>query len=187
MNQLIEWSPLIVFFLVFKLHGIYWATASLMLVCSLVLIAHRWRTGSFKTLHIVTVAVVLALGTATLLLHDKRFIQWKPTVLLGLTALAFLGSTVIGKQPLARRMLEGVFSAPLEISPHTWMLINSAWVGWFALLAAANIYVAHNFGESVWVNFKVFGISVAMLLFMVPQVIWLNGKTRVVQSDAAPP
>jgi len=187
MNQLLEWSPLIVFFLAFKLFGIYWATASLMLVCSVVLLAHRLRAGSFKTMHIVTVAVALILGTATLILHDKRFIQWKPTVLLALTAAAFLGSMVIGKQPLARRMLEGVFSEPLEISGQTWMLINSLWAGWFVLLAAANIYVARNFAESVWVNFKVFGISVAMLLFMIPQVLWLNGKTKTARPDAAPP
>jgi intracellular septation protein A len=57
-------------------------------------------------MHVITAVVVLVLGTATLLLHDKRFIQWKPTVLLGLTALAFLGSSVVGRQPLARRMLE---------------------------------------------------------------------------------
>jgi intracellular septation protein len=187
MNQLIEWSPLLVFFVVFKLYGLYWATASLMLVSTLVLIAHRRRTGSYKTMHIVTASVILALGTATLLLHDKRFIQWKPTVLLALTALAFLGSTVIGKQPLARRMLESAFSEPLEISPRTWVVINSLWVGWFALLAAANIYVARTFAESVWVNFKVFGISAAMLLFMAPQVIWLHGKAKIAQSDGAPP
>ena len=66
-------------------------------------------------------------------------------MLLALTAAAFLGSTVIGKQPLARRMLEGVFEEPLDISPRTWLFINSLWVGWFALLAAANIYVAQNF------------------------------------------
>jgi intracellular septation protein len=130
--------------------------------------------------------VILALGAATLLLHDKRFIQWKPTVLLALTALAFLGSTVIGKQPLARRMLESAFSEPLEISQRTWVLINSLWVGWFSLLAAANIYVARTFAESVWVNFKVFGITAAMLLFMIPQVIWLHGKTKIATQGAPP-
>ncbi len=186
MNQLIEWSPLLVFFLVFKLYGLYWATAALMLVSTLVLFAHRHRTGSYKTMHIVTAGVILALGTATLLLHDKRFIQWKPTVLLALTALAFLGSSVIGKQPLARRMLESAFSEPLEISARTWVLINSLWVGWFSLLAAANIYVARTFAESVWVNFKVFGISAAMLLFMIPQVIWLHGRARIA-TESAPP
>ncbi len=187
MQQILEWSPLIVFFLVFKLFGIYWATGSLMLMCTVVLLAHRWRAGSFKTMHIITVVVALALGTATLLLHDKRFIQWKPTVLLGLTAVAFLGSAAIGKQPLARRMLEGVFNEPLAISRATWLVINFMWAAWFALLAAANIYVARNFAESVWVNFKVFGITVAMLLFMIPQVLWLSGKTKQVPSGAAQP
>jgi intracellular septation protein len=187
MKPLLEWSPLVVFFLIFKLFGIYWATASLMLTCTLVLLAHRWGTGSFKTMHLVTVAVVLALGMATLLLHDKRFIQWKPTVLLALTALAFLGSMVIGAQPLARRMFEGVFKEPLDISTRAWLFINVLWVGWFALLAAANIYVARNFAESAWVNFKVFGISAAMLLFMIPQVLWLSSRIRPAQSGAAPP
>jgi intracellular septation protein len=187
MNQVLEWSPLIVFFVVFELFGIYWATAALMVVCTVVMIAHRMRTGRFKTMHVITVGVLLVLGSATLLLHDKRFIQWKPTVLLALTAVAFLGSSVIGRQPLARRMLEGVFNEPLEIAPRTWLLINLAWVAWFVALAAANIYVAQNFPEGVWVKFKVFGITAAMLVFMIPQVIWLNGKVKPPQSEAAPP
>jgi intracellular septation protein len=141
------------------------------------------RTGEFKTMHIITVVIVLLLGSATLLLHDRRFIQWKPTVLLALAAAAFLGSMVLGKQPLARRMLEAVFNQPLTVSSRAWLLINSLWVGWLALLAAANIYVARNFDESIWVNFKVFGITVAMLIFMVPQVLWLSGKTKIAQTD----
>jgi intracellular septation protein len=187
MNQLLEWSPLIVFFVVFKLWGIYWATAAIMAAYTVVMFAHRLQTGRFKTMHVVTVAVLLVLGTATLLLHDKRFIQWKPTVLLGLTGLVFLGSTVIGKQPLARRMLENVFSEPLDISARTWTALNLLWAGWFALLAVANIYIAHNFDDSVWVNFKVFGLTGAILVFMIPQVFWLNTKIKHPQSDVAPP
>src|SRR6204780_2466397 len=165
MNQLLEWSPLAVFFVVFEIFGIYWATAALMLVCTVVMFVHRLRAGRFKPMHVVTVAVLLVLGTATLLLHDKRFIQWKPTVLLALTAAAFLGSLGIGRQPLARRMLEAAFDEPLKVSSRTWLLINSLWVAWFALLAVANIYVARNFAEGVWGNFKVFGISVATMIF----------------------
>ncbi|HEY3659105.1 MAG TPA: inner membrane-spanning protein YciB [Steroidobacteraceae bacterium] len=183
MNQLLEWSPLLVFFAVFELFGIYWATASLMCTCVALMFIHRLRTGSFKPLHVVTAGVVLVLGTATLLLHDKRFIQWKPTVLLGLAAVAFLGSGVFGRQPLARRMLESVFSEPLDLSRHTWIVINSLWAAWFGVLAAANIYIAQNFAEGVWVKFKVFGISVAMLIFMLPQVIWLNGKTKTAPAE----
>src|SRR5450631_2873442 len=124
MNQLLEWSPLVIFFAVFKLYGIYWATASLMVTCVGLMIVHRMRTGRFKTMHVATACVVLVLGSATLLLHDKRFIQWKPTVLLGAAALVFLGSWGFGKQPLARRLLEGVFSEPLDLPRHIWALIN---------------------------------------------------------------
>jgi len=176
MNQLIEWSPLLAFFLIFKLFGIYWATGALMAACSAQLLVHRARTGHYKKLHVITTVVVLCLGTATLLLHDKRFIQWKPTVLLALTAAAFLGSTIIGKQPLARRMLEGIFEEPIAIGAQAWNVINALWALWFAGLAVLNLYVARNFAESVWVNFKVFGLTAAMMIFMVPQVIWLHGK-----------
>lgn len=186
MNQLLEWSPLLVFFLMFKAQGIYSATAALMVTCVAVLLAHRYRTGRFKPMHIITMVTVMVLGSATLLLHDKRFIQWKPTVVLGLMAAAFLGSVVIGEKPLARRMFEAVFNAPLELPRSTWTLVNALWVVWLALLAIVNVYVARNFDESVWVNFKVFGIMVAMMLFMIPQVVWLNGKARPAE-DAAPP
>jgi intracellular septation protein len=178
MNQLLEWSPLLAFFVVFKLADIYWATAALMLACLFLLFAHRVRTGRYKAMHAVTAAIVLVLGSATLLFHDKRFIQWKPTVLLALAAAAFLVSNVVGKQPLARRMLEGVFSEPLQIAARGWRLINTLWAAWFALLAAANIWVARHFPESVWVNFKVFGITLAMIIFMIPQVLWLSGKAK---------
>ena len=183
MNQLLEWSPLVIFYVVFKLYGFYWATASFMVACVGLMIVHRMRTGRFKTMHVATACVVLVLGTATLLLHDKRFIQWKPTVLLGAAAIAFLASTVIGRRPLARRLLEGVFSEPLDLSRQTWVLINLGWALWLAALAAANIYIAWNFQESVWVNFKVFGITVAMLIFMIPQVIWLHGKTAAATAE----
>ena len=67
MNQLLELSPLIVFFVVFKLAGIYWATGSLMVVCTAVMLVHRFRAGSFKPMHVITVAILLVLGSATLI------------------------------------------------------------------------------------------------------------------------
>ena len=185
MAQLLEWSPLILFFIAFKTLDIYWATAALMIACVLVMAVHRLRTGKFKTVHVITACVAVSLGAATLLLHDKRFIQWKPTVLLGLTALAFLASMVIGKQPLARRLLESVFEEPLDVSPRGWMTLNTLWAAWFACLALANIYVAHNFAESVWVNFKVFGISVATLVFVIPQALWLSSKIKPAEPEQA--
>jgi intracellular septation protein len=185
MSQLLELAPLAIFLIAYKLWGIYAATAALMAACVVVLIVHRLRTGRFKTMHVITAGVVVGLGTLTLLLHDARFIQWKPTVLLGLGAGAFVFSMVIGPRPLVQRMFEGVFPEPLEVSSRAWMLINTLWALWFAALALLNIYIARNFSEGTWVNFKVYGITPATLLFMIPQVIWLSNKIR--PEAASPP
>jgi intracellular septation protein len=170
MSQLLEWSPLIVFFVTFEVRDIYWATGALMVACVLQLALHRLRAGSFKTMHVVTTCVVLVLGAATLLLHDQRFIQWKLTVLLGLTSVVFLGSMVIGKQPLVRRLLEAAFPEPLTVSARAWLTINFLWAAWFAAFAVLNLYVAKNFAVDLWVKFKVFGFPAATMLFMLPQV-----------------
>jgi intracellular septation protein len=177
MAQLIEFSPLILFLLAFEFLGIYWATAALMFASVLVLVLHRLRTGVFKTMHIIIAVVAVTLGSATLLLHDARFIQWKPTVLMGLTAAAFLGSLVVGKEPLARRLLEGAFEEPLFISARAWRALNCLWALWFGSLAFANIYIVRHFSERTWVHFKVYGIT-ATVVFMVPQVLYLSGKTK---------
>jgi intracellular septation protein len=185
MSQLLEWSPLIIFFAVFEIRDIYWATGALMLAYVLLLIVHRVRTGRFKTMHIVGTAAALVLGTATLLLHDPRFIQWKMTILLGVTALVFLGSSLVGEKPLVRRMFEAAFNEPLTISARAWTALNLLWVLWFASFAALNLYVAHHFAVSLWVKFKVFGFPAATMLFMIPQALWLSSKMPQPAPDRA--
>jgi intracellular septation protein len=179
MDLLLELSPLALFLIAYKVWGIYAATGTLMAACVVLLIVHRLMKGSFKTMHVITAAVVVGLGSLTLFLHDARFIQWKPTVLLGLTAIAFLASMVLGKQPLVRRMFESVFTEPIEVSKNAWSVLNLLWAAWFALLAVLNIYIARNFAENTWVNFKVYGLTPATVLFMIPQVLWLAGKMKL--------
>ena len=103
--------------------------------------------------------VVLILGAATLLLRDQRFIQWKFTVLMGLTSAVFVGSLVVGKQPLVRRLLEAAFPEPLAVSARAWLTLNLLWAAWFAAFALLNIYVAKNFAVSLWMNFHTFWLS----------------------------
>jgi intracellular septation protein len=185
MLQLLEWSPLIIFYATYKLSDIYWATGALMISCTALMLIHRVRTGQFKPMHVITAVVALLLGTATLLLHDKRFIEWKPTVLLGISAAAFLGSMVFGSQPLARRLLESVFEEPLAVSERTWSRINLLWVAFLAALAMVNIYIAWNFSESIWVNFKFYGLPGAFFVFMFPQALWLGTKLKSAAVESA--
>jgi intracellular septation protein len=189
MTTLLELAPLAAFFIAYQLKGLYVATAVLMVASLVLLFAHRALHGNYKNVHVVTAVLVLVLGSATLLLHDKRFIQWKPTVLFGLFAAALLISGLVGQRPLIQRMFTAMVPEGITLSARGWHGLNLLWAAWFALVAAANLYVARVYSEQVWVNFHTYGVSLATLVFMLPQVFWLASKTSSAdagQSDGTP-
>ena len=181
MQSLLELAPLLAFFLAYYLRGLYVATAVLM-VAMLALLALDWlRTRRIPPLHGVSTALVLLFGGATLLLHEKQFIQWKPTVFFWLLALAFLCSSWLGSRTLAERLLGAALAEHLQVSDRQWRLLNLWWVLFCVLLGALNLIVLRYFSEAVWVALKV-GDSVLTLLFVLGQVLWL--ATRQPRSPA---
>jgi intracellular septation protein len=186
MQLLIDFLPLIAFFASFKLGGIYVATAVLIAATAVQIGVHWVRTHTVRTLHWVSALLVLVLGSATLLLRDAHFIQWKPTALVWIAGVAFLVSHFVGTKPLSRRFLESVLAEHLApVSDQTWKRINLAWVAFLGTTGALNLYVAHTFSMATWVNFKVFGISILLLLFVVPQVLWLTIKDAPAAGNAS--
>jgi intracellular septation protein len=177
MNSVLELLPLVAFFIAYVTGGLYWATGVLMVASVILMVVHRWRTGKFKDLHVVTAIVVVVLGSATLLLHDKRFILWKPTILFGLLAIALLVSGFLGQRPLMQRMFQSVMPDGVALSRRGWQVLNAVWAGWFVVVAFANWYIAQNLSEKTWVHFHTYGVSVATMVFMIPQIFWLSSKT----------
>jgi intracellular septation protein len=129
-------------------------------------------------MHLLSAALVLVLGAATLVLRDARFLKWKPTIFLWLLAAAAAGSSWIGKVPLAQRLLSPMLSTGAELSRQVWLRLNWLWVGFYALLGAANLWVARSASESAWVHFKVFGLTAAFIVFAVVQAAWLSARTQ---------
>ena len=54
---------------------------------------------------LISAVLVLVFGGLTLLVHDEVFIKWKVTVVMGLSAIAFLVSHFVGDKPLVQRMV----------------------------------------------------------------------------------
>ncbi|HKE44636.1 MAG TPA: inner membrane-spanning protein YciB [Steroidobacteraceae bacterium] len=173
MHLLIDFLPLVAFLVAYVLGGIYVATAALMVGCALQIGVHWWRTRTVKPIHGITAVLALIFGTATLLLHDPRFIQWKVSVLMWLLALAFLGSQFIGRQPFAQRLLESSLAEQLgPVSARRWIWINVAWVLFFLAVGALNLYIARTFPDR-WPYFKGLGVPGLSVLFMFAQLLWL--------------
>jgi intracellular septation protein len=118
----------------------------------------------------ISLAIIVVMGGLTLALRDKRFIQWKPTLLYWAFAAVLLGADLFLKKNLIRSMMGKQITLPDPV----WTRLNLSWVGFFLLMGAANIYVAFEFSEETWVNFKLFGGFGLMLVFVVLQALMLS-------------
>jgi intracellular septation protein len=174
MQALLEFAPLVAFFVAYRVWGLYTATAVLMAAMAILLIVDYVRVRRISTMHALSAVLVFLFGTATLILHDLRFIQWKPTVFFWLASVAFLVSHWIGRQTLTQRLLSAALGGEeIRIAESTWKRLNLLWVAFYALLGALNLVVAFNLSERLWVMFKVVGLPVANLVFVGAQVAWL--------------
>lgn len=169
MQLVVDFLPIIIFFVAYKLWGMYVATAAIM-VAMTVQIAVQWiRTRSVNKMLLVSGILVLIFGSVTIVLQNPLFIQWKPTIVNWLFAAAFLGSRYIGEKTLIQRMMEQA----IELPAAQWRKLNWMWVGNFAFLGLANIYVVYNFSEATWVNFKLYGMLGLTLLMALVQGVWI--------------
>ncbi len=173
MRLLFDFFPILLFFICYKLFGIYNATAVAMVASVVQVVFHRLKYQRYEKLHLISLGLILVLGSATLFFHNPWFIKWKPTGIYWLSALIFLGSGVIGKKPIIQKMMEKNVSLP----KHIWMRLNIAWSIYFILMGALNLYIAYHFDTDVWVNFKLFGGAGFMLLFVFLQALYLTKHT----------
>jgi intracellular septation protein len=151
----------------------------------LLIVDFAWQK-RIPTMHVLSALLVFVFGAATLILHNQRFIQWKPTVLFWLVSAAFLGSFWIGKQTLTERFLATALGEPVNVGQRVWRRLNAASVIFYALLGGANLFVAFNASERTWVNFKLFGLTAATVVFAGLQLAWLSRHLPPAGGESAP-
>ena len=182
-KQLIDFIPLILFFVVFKTDprsidlaghtfmfgGIFSATA--VLIASSVIIygiifitQRRLEKGQWLTL-----LGCLVFGGLTLAFHSETFLKWKAPVVNWVFAIAFIGSHFIGNTLLIKRLMGHALTLPDAV----WTKLNIAWIIFFIFCGAANLFVAFTF-QAYWVDFKVFGSLAMTVLFLIGQGIYLS-------------
>ena len=195
MKILFDIFPVLLFFVVFKLSGVYPATAATiaatimqvqqgatfttatMLATAAAIAATimqvawvKWRHGKVDTTLWVSLCIIVVFGGATLLTHNENFIKWKPTVLYWFFASAILFSRAFLDKNLMRMLLPG----KIDLPDNVWQKLNYAWSAFFAVLGVLNLYVAFNFSMDTWVDFKLFGTTGMMLVFILLQAAFLS-------------
>ena len=191
-KTLFDLFPVILFFIVFKLAGSNpeaaqaWATSigyrvdanqlpvllatAAAIAATMIQIAWvKWHHGKVDTMLWVSFSIITVLGGATLLLHNDTFIKWKPTVLYWIFSATLLLSQLLFKKNLLRQLMQQKLSLPVKV----WNRFNLSWSLFFAVLGVLNLYVAFNFSTNTWVNFKLFGATGLMFVFILLQAMAL--------------
>lgn len=164
----IDFFPIVLFFIVFKIAGIYPATAVAILASIVQVIYYRVTRGKFEMMSLISLGTIVIFGGATLLIHDERFIKWKVTALYGLLGI-ILGATQWSQKPLLKRLM----GEKIELPDPLWRKLNLSWSLFFLMIAVLNLYVADHFDTATWVNFKLFGVLGLTVVFALIQAFFL--------------
>ncbi|NCG06485.1 MAG: septation protein A [Gammaproteobacteria bacterium] len=177
MKQLLEFLPLIIFFIVYQMSGttlsvgdseytfdgIYTATIALILTTILQVIIVKLVWGSVEKRLLGVAGAVIIFGGATVLLKDPVFIFWKPTVF----NWALAGVSVVWHVMRGKCLFEDLLPDEIEMPKHIWKRVTVASTLHFFIVGAVNLYVAYNFSMDAWVSFKLWSAVLFTLIWAV--------------------
>jgi intracellular septation protein len=170
MKLLFDLFPIILFFVAYKFGDIYTATG-VAIAATVGQIAWLMLRGrKVEPMQWMSLILIVVFGGMTLLFRDETFIKWKPTVLYGVFAAGLLlAKPLTGKHPL-----QALMGAQMQLPDAIWARVTYAWVAFFIVMAALNLFVANNFSLDTWVNFKMFGSLGLTAVFVIGQALWLS-------------
>lgn len=172
MNKIIfDFLPLILFFVALKLGDIYLATKVAIAATVLQIIWLKVKKQKIEASHWLNLIVIVLFGGLTIYLQDENFIKWKPTVLYWAFALIIAGALLISKNNLIKRLM----GAQITLPDPVWTKLAYSWSAFFALMGILNLVVAFSgyFTIDQWATFKVFGLTVLLIAFVIGQSLVL--------------
>ena len=170
MKFLFDLFPVILFFVAYKVADLYVATGVAIVATFAQIGWLLFRGRKIDTMLWVSLVVITLFGGMTLLLHDEAFIKWKPTILYWAFAATLLGGVLFRRKNLIRILMAG----QMDLPEAAWDKLNWAWMGFFVCMGIINLLVAFNFSTDDWVNFKLFGATGLMLVFVLAQGLLLS-------------
>ena len=169
MKQLLEFFPILLFFIAYKAYDIYIATA-VVIGATIIQVAIAWfKYRKVETMQWITLGLVIVFGGATIILHDEQYLKWKFSIIEWLFGLAFLSSHFIGQKTFIERMMSSNLTLPANI----WQRLNFSWASFFISVGFINVYVMYNYNTDDWVTFKTFIAPALMVVFMVVQMSFI--------------
>jgi intracellular septation protein len=130
------------------------------------------RKTPIDTMERLSLFLVIAAGTATLLTDDPRFVLFKPSVIYAIVGIVML------KRGWMNRYLPAIAQ---QVVPDVAVIVGYLWAGLMFLSAAVNAYVALSFSLATWaLVMPAYGIVSKMIVFLVGfAALRLTARRRV--------
>jgi len=123
-----------------------------------------WLSGKLSKMQIVTAVLVVLFGGLTVWLNDDRFFKMKPTMIYALFA-GVLGFGLMRGESYLQYVMEEM----MPLKREGWMILTRRLAGFFAGLAVLNEVIWRTMSTDAWVNFKTFGLTIAVFAFFMTQ------------------
>ncbi len=123
-----------------------------------------WLSGKLSKMQLATAVLVTVFGGLTVWLNDDRFFKMKPTMIYTLFAGVLGVGLLRGKS-----YLRAVMDEMMPLQHDGWMLLTKRLALFFAGLAVTNEVVWRTMSTDAWVNFKTFGLTIAVFAFFMTQ------------------
>jgi intracellular septation protein len=176
-RSIVDFGPLLLFFVAYRLFDLYVATATVMVAAVAAAVLGYVLDRKLHPVPLMTAVIVLVFGGLTLYLNDKTFIKIKPTMIY-----ALFGAVLLGGLCFKKTFAKHIFGSALKLDDGSWRILTARFGGFFLAMAILNELIWRNFSEGLWVSFHVFGAIALTVLFSMSQVPFLI--KRQIDEDA---
>ena len=161
----VDYAPILVFFITYWLGDLFAATTAIIIATVIVLIVSYIVERRIPMMPLVTGIIIVLFGGLTLWLKDETFIKMKPTIIQVIFGLILLGGLYT-----KRLFLEKFLGTSIKMEREGWEIFTRRFSFFFFSMALLNEFVWRTQSTDFWVNFKVFGILILTIIFLVGQL-----------------
>ncbi|OCF96406.1 septation protein A [Gilliamella sp. wkB308] len=169
MKQLLNFIPLVVFFIFLSMYDIFVGVQALMIASTITLCVVLILYKKIDKIELISFLMVMIFGGITLATREPIFIKWKVTIINFLFAAALLISRFLFNKNLLKKML----SKELQLSDAVWNKLNLVWIGFFILCGAISLIATYYTSDYFFWRFKVFILPIASLLLSLISGIYI--------------
>jgi intracellular septation protein len=182
-NLLVDFGPLLVFFLVYRhsspaddensvgvVLAVTKSTVAFMIATVIALVVSKWRLGHVSPMVWLSSALIIGFGGLTVFFQDKFWIQIKPTAVYLIFAGVLFAGLLKGKAML-RYLLQAAFEG---LDDAGWLKLSRNWAIFFVFLAALNEVLRQILTFGGWLQAKLWlftGLSFLFTFSQIPMVL----------------